>query len=419
MKTLLIALAGALAVAGCSKTIVAAAADSSVKTPRAALPLEKGVELDLATTKRQVQEDRRGALGWAKLASAHLEQASVYDSYEDARAAEGAATESLRIRSRGNMAARVALIKALLDQHRFQDALAASHNVYREMPHSPASQKMLINCLLEVGAYTEARALFEKHSPNLSQEERLLLQSRLLEAYGQTPQALSAIKSLLTKAERDGAVRRYQAALQQRLGDLYWSAGDPAQAVTSYDRALALEPKSWRSLLGKCRALAAQENWKELVAVGHDTEKLVQMTEVVALIGDGYAGLGNRAMAEEHYAEAAHLAGYGGHAHSHGPGKRHGHPLDRQYAHFAAEHTRDLDGALKAAINDLKQRKDIKAYDTLAWVRYKRGELALARAAMEKAMRTGTQDAWVLRHQRLLNTTRAVRGALPNSRSSI
>ena len=69
--------------------------------------------------------------------------------------------------------------------------------------------------------------------------------------------------------------------------------------------------------------------------------------------------------------------------------------------------------ALDWARKDIELRRDIHAYDTLAWALYHYGELKPAADAMEKALALGTQDAELFYHagmiaQRRGNAGRAV-----------
>jgi tetratricopeptide (TPR) repeat protein len=390
---------------GCAKRTSVVDAQAGVDMPLPALATRERVELELASYKRQVENDPEGALGWSFLAGAHLARARLYDSYEDAQAAEAGARKSLGIRKTGNVIASLRLTQALLNQHRFQDALASAREGVKIANHSPDAQRMLIECLLEVGQYEEAKSLFVKNSNNMPTPERTLLRSRFLELFGRTRDAVLDVERLRLKAESDGEPAAYRSLLYQRLGELYWSMAQIERAENAYDMALSLEPDSWRSMLGRCRVYAANKEWSELLKLGHQAEELVQMTELVGLLGDAYKGIGDSAMAVEHYREAAELAGYAQQRHSHSHGahhsheQAHGHPLDRQYARFAADHGVDLGNALKAALKDLGERKDIHAYDTLAWIRFKREEYKLARAAIEKACRTGTRDHVILEHR--------------------
>ena len=50
------------------------------------------------------------------------------------------------------------------------------------------------------------------------------------------------------------------------------------------------------------------------------------------------------------------------------------------------------------ARQDLELRRDIHAYDTLAWVCFKKGMLAEAEPTMQKALARGTREASLLYH---------------------
>jgi tetratricopeptide (TPR) repeat protein len=60
---------------------------------------------------------------------------------------------------------------------------------------------------------------------------------------------------------------------------------------------------------------------------------------------------------------------------------------------FCADQGRDLDAALELARKDLELRSDVFAHDTLAWVYYKKGQIAEADQEMGKALSRGTQTA--------------------------
>ncbi len=348
-------------------------------------------------------------MGWSQLSLAYLTKSRKLDSYDDAKLAEESARKSLELRRNGNVMAAVRLTQSLLNQHRFQDALTSSKDALAIAGNSPPAQFSRIECLIETGKYEEANQFYTKVGANLPKRDQFLARSRMHEIYGNPQEAIRLVTELLADEKDPPESRTF---LHTRLGDLHVSIEKFEDAEKHYAKALDYTPQSWKAMLGMCRVAYAKKDWQKVVTLGHETEELVSMTDVVAIMGDAFKAMGNTKMAAEHYGEAATLAGYetkaathshgSEKAHSHGPSKKHGHPLDRQYARFAADHDRDLDNALKAANEDLKQRQDLLAWDTLAWVRYKRGELALAREAMRKAVRTGTKDASILAHARLI-----------------
>ncbi len=70
----------------------------------------------------------------------------------------------------------------------------------------------------------------------------------------------------------------------------------------------------------------------------------------------------------------------------------------RTLARFYADQEQDLDKALTLAEAALQGRDDIEGHDTLAWVRYQRGEHEQALESIEKALRTGTNNPSILYH---------------------
>jgi tetratricopeptide (TPR) repeat protein len=127
------------------------------------------------------------------------------------------------------------------------------------------------------------------------------------------------------------------------------------------------------------------------------------MPDILALVGDAYTQLHDLPKAEEAYRAVVALAGKpsgpsdGLHEFA-GASGGHGHTLDRQYAMFCADHDRDLDGAYACALRELTARRDVYAFDALAWVCFKRGEVQEAKLAMDRALAQGTQDAQLYYH---------------------
>jgi len=71
---------------------------------------------------------------------------------------------------------------------------------------------------------------------------------------------------------------------------------------------------------------------------------------------------------------------------------------NRELAYFYADHDMKLAESLELAKRELDYRKDIYAYDLLAWSLYKNDKVEEACDAMEKALKLGTQDAKLFFH---------------------
>jgi tetratricopeptide (TPR) repeat protein len=65
----------------------------------------------------------------------------------------------------------------------------------------------------------------------------------------------------------------------------------------------------------------------------------------------------------------------------------------------------NLDRALEVAQNDYAAQKDIYASDTLAWCLYKKGLLQEAKVLIGEAMRIKTNDARILFHAGMIDSS--------------
>src|SRR5262249_43512306 len=108
--------------------------------------------------------------------------------------------------------------------------------------------------------------------------------------------------------------------------------------------------------------------------------------DLAARVGDLFRASGDGANAERYYQLAEDLAG---------PGIAQTEPA---LAMFLAERDRRLPDALRIAQAVAAVRHDIFTDDALAWALFKAGRTAEARAASERALRTGTRDARILDH---------------------
>ena len=108
--------------------------------------------------------------------------------------------------------------------------------------------------------------------------------------------------------------------------------------------------------------------------------------DLAARIGDLYAERGDRAASERYYQLAEDLAGPA-------PAQ-----TEANLALFLAEHDRRLSDAVTIAEKVSAVRHDIFTDDALSWAYDKAGRLEDARAASQRALRTGTEDARIAAH---------------------
>ncbi|MFY9234799.1 MAG: tetratricopeptide repeat protein [Fimbriimonadaceae bacterium] len=355
----------------------------------------------------RVKRDPAGAIGWAMLSSAYLKRSRVYDANDNAIAAEEAARRSLKLRRLNNVSAATLLVQALLDQHRFKDAAAAAKDALAIDPRDAKAIMLVIDTLFEIGQYDASKKVFLREQPRLAEINREELAARFDELSGNRAQALQRISRLITAAKANpGIDAAAMSTFYTRRGDLLASTGKMGEAEADYASALKLHPASWKALGGMVRLAVAQKSWNAAVEWGRKSEKFVQMPELLGLMGDAYKALGASTTAKRYYRKAVNAAGYGmpatanhgGRPHTAKEAKQHGSPLGRQFAMFAADRGIYLDDAYKAAKADLEERQDYRAFDTLAWLQFKRNEQALARKSIDKALLRGMNDPQVLAH---------------------
>lgn len=362
------------------------------------------LDKDIAFNKARVARDPKGALGWSLLAGAHLKRARLFDSTSDAVAAEQAARRSLKIREAGNIGAANKLVQALLDQHRFREAKATLDWAIGRRLVDDASYQLQAQVALELGDFEAAVRTVADHPSAMRDPGGMVLNSRIAFLSGHSAEALELVNSAERKLEDNALVGSDVLAwIRSKRGDILFAVGKVEEARKAYDSALELLPGDYKSLFGRARIASGTGDWQSAISWGEKALDSVPMPECMALVSDAYRNIGQSVKAAELLSQAAESAGKSGVADSGlrvgaKPTTVHGHTLDRQYAQLCADHEIDLEGAYASALRDSVARQDVYTFDTLAWVTFKLGLLDEAKAASDKALRLGTQDARMLFH---------------------
>jgi len=369
------------------------------------LPFDsKMIDLGIANNERAVRIDPYGALGWSMLCSAYMGRSRESDDLTMAVKAEAAARKSLALRHLGNVGAWNKLVQALLQQHRFKDALAECVFAEKAGIYSDDTAILRVECLIEVGRYDEAGALVSKNPRAFESGSAKTVVARLLDIGGKSDQAIKLLRQATDDADQNGGMPSDAVAwFHTRLGMLLARVGKHEESGQEYKTALKMYPRDYKAMAGLARLAAQEAKWSEAIDWGCRCDEVAKMADIEALVGDAYAVLGDSTKAEEQYTKVATLVGRpsgvndGLHEVAPVPGT-HGHCLDRQYAIYCADHNRDLEGAYAAAVRDFDARRDIYAYDTLAWVCFKRGDKAEAKKGIDLAISRGTKDPMLWYH---------------------
>ncbi len=354
---------------------------------------ENQVQKTVEFWEQREKKDPRGAIARCNLAAAYLARQRETGLIEDAVRAERAARASLAIRSSSNVAALNKLATALLTQHRFREALEVAD---RAVVLDPEAQRLRADILLELGDYQAARKALAQIPAREEDLNLLALHARFAELEGKMARSIELLREAGRIADTlpdmpTEAVAWYHTMVGHRLID----TGKLDEGAQSCRKALAIFPRDYRAMTGLAEAAAARRDWQGAVAWGRKAiETSPQNPEALKILGDAYAELGRTSEAEEQYHLLDQLA--------------HSFPriYDRHWALFAHDKGRQLDEALTLARKDLELRQDLHAYDTLAWVCFKKGLQKEAEAAMEKALSQGTAEAPLLYHAAMIARAR-------------
>ncbi|AIE85379.1 tetratricopeptide repeat protein [Fimbriimonas ginsengisoli] len=378
---------------------------ATVSKPPIHIPFDSSrIDARIRTAEETVRRDPNGALGWSRLSSEYLARSRESDDSATAVKAEAAARKSLALRKLGNVGAWNKLVQSLLQQHRFHDALSQCLAAEKAKVSDDHTTRSHVECLIEVGRYDEARNLIKANSRAFGDASGKTIVARLLDIDGKPADALRLLQFCAREADGSAGMPSDAVAwFHTRTAIQLDKMGRHDESRREFQTALTLYPRDYKAMAGLARVAFQDGRWQEAIDWGTKSDAIAQMADVRALVGDAYALLGQPDKAEAQYAKVAELvgrpSGMNDGMHEVAPvAGTHGHRLDRQYAIFCADHRRDLGGAYAAALRDLESRRDIYAFDTLAWVCLQRGDKKEAVGAIAKALARGTRDPMLLFH---------------------
>lgn len=364
----------------------------------------------------RVKRDPKGAIGWRQLASAYLAAGRETDSAELAVKAEAAALNSLKIRSSRNAAAAVILSEALLEQHRFGDALEACQRSLKIEPGNDFAERTLADIYFEIGRYDDARQLLGNHPEWSNDPSGLMLVARQAELTGHPDVALANLNTAVTMASSQQNLPASTVSwFHTKLGDALARNGQMMKADASYSKALELYPASWKALAGVTRLKAMLGDYRGVLSYGEKLISIAPMTDVVGQMEDACVALGDLDGAKKYATmvfkmnETTILAGTDPKSDL---DESRGHTHDRMFSVYLADHKLMLPLAQHAATHDLANRKDVYAYDTYAWATYQRAiaettvgtttdmdyRIIEAKQCIDEALALGTNDSKILFH---------------------
>lgn len=345
--------------------------------------LEKRVaEMDARLAKQP--EDAGAAL---LLADALLRQARVTGNPGLTLRAEHALTRVLRD-DPGSYDANRMLGALYLSQHRFRDAIRAGEKNRDARPLDAVNYGVIGDAHVELGNYDDAFTAFDKMMtlrPSAASYARVAYARELQGNLTGAAEAMKLAAGATSPTDPEGL-----AWTRAQLGDLYDQLGKRREAKAEYAAASQAFPGHPFAVMGYAKVIAAEGDLSGALDLLRGLAGQSPTPDLAARTGDLLRQMGRQDEADRQYALAE--AGWRGDA-----------PEPKNLARFLAEHDRKIPEAVAIAEAAAADRHDIFTDDALAWSYFKAGRVADAKAAIARALRTGSRDATIRSHASAIN----------------
>jgi tetratricopeptide (TPR) repeat protein len=307
--------------------------------------------------------------------------------------AEESLKKSLEIAPKNAGAMRY-LAYVFYSRHEFEAAADHARKAIEMNPTDGDAYGVLGDALLEVGEYGRAEEVYKKM---MELEESLYSYSRLAGLKSMRGDSAGAIVDLERAIATGKAAKQPAESIawaEWQLGSDHFVLGKVEKAETYYRQSLETYPNYYRALAGMAQVRAAQKNYGEAILLYQKAIGILPMPDFAAALGDIYIKIGKPELAKQQY----ELVQYIGRLNSLNQAL-----YNRELAYFYADHDMKLAKSLELAKRELDYRKDIYAYDLLAWSLYRNDKVEEARDAIEKALKLGTQDAKLFFHAGMIH----------------
>ena len=278
-------------------------------------------------------------------------------------------------------------------RHEFAPAAVYARKAVEMNSSDSDAYGVLGDALLEVGQYPEAAAAY---AYMIELDESLYSYGRLAglkSARGDGAGAVAALERAIAIGKATKLPAESIAWTEWQLGAEYFAQGNLSAAESNYRRSLASYPNYYRALAGMAQLRAAEKNLAAAIALYQQAMAILPLPEYAAALGEIFEKIGKPEQARQQY----ELVEYIGKLNTLNQAL-----YNRELAYFYADRDIKAQEGLELAQRELNYRRDIYAYDVLAWNLYRNGQYDEASAAMEKALRLGTQDAKLFYHAAMI-----------------
>jgi tetratricopeptide (TPR) repeat protein len=236
---------------------------------------------------------------------------------------------------------------------------------------------------LELGQYEQAFAAFDRM---MQVRPSAAGYARVAYAWEIKGDRREALKTMTMAAESTTAADPEAQAWQfTQLGHLLLDAGRLDDARREFERALYTYPDYALAAIGLAKLEMVAGSTADARAAFRALFDAKPTPELAMRLGDLDAAAGDHEGAERYYAIVE-------------TGWKFDTPEPVLLSRFLSERNRRVDEALALAEEAGKTRQDIFTADALAWALFRKGRVAEAADASQRALRTGTRDRVILTH---------------------
>lgn len=302
--------------------------------------------------------------------------------------AEDAFRKALRLKP-DYQTAQVYLSSVLLSQQRYAEAEELSRQVAAAQPERIEASAILTDIYLDTGRYPDAEIMLATMFEQTADPAVLARMARYETLRGRDSVALQLLEQACAQAEDSGAPQDEVAWYYTRLGEIRTRSGDYAAAEASLSKAQSIFADYHLALTAMAELRTAQGREKEAIALLERELRIRPAPPLYFTLGELYGRADLSEDAERMFTKGIAMVK--------------GEALNEQIyrrdlIRFYADHGRDLDEALALARADLVARKDVYAYDLLAWTLHRKGLHAEAAVALDSALRMGSRDPELMLH---------------------
>lgn len=342
----------------------------------------------IAYYQRLLQRNPQNARAYQGLGDALIRKARETGDPSYFNRAEEALKKSLEINP-DNAGAMRHLSYVFYSRHEFEAAAVHAGKAIEMDSTDGDSYGILGDALMETGAYEKAEDAYDKM---MQREESLYSYSRragLKSMRGDSAGAIADLERAVAAGKAAKQPAESIAWAEWQLGSDHFVLGQIAPAESFYRQSLETFPNYYRALAGLAQVRAAQKKYGEAIDLYRKAVAILPMPEYIAALGDVYRKTGKPDEARKQY----ELVEYIGKLSALNKAL-----YNRELAYFYADHDIKLKEGLELARRELEYRRDIYAYDVLAWNLYKNGQSEKAGEAIREALKLNTKDAKLFYH---------------------